>query len=533
MAYLTFKYGSFDTSLNNQPVPDISLNTSFNLTQAGSTIGSTVNLTINGLLVASGELNSRSNANATQTAPPTSFSNLLGLISGFRAAFSKDYQELSLKCKNSNSNLLPDQFSSGNIKVANFNINANNNDPNMLFSAQYSAELIIEQTGMKYILDNAYYVSSIQNSYSIENLDTLSYYGHIGNTINMYPRLSGAYLPTYRITRTLGATGKDTKDGALFNAKRCVSGLIANDIAYTGVLYNLSVFERNTSIELSEIDGTYTITDTCTAISGTGAPSYTENFTINHSMDENLKRTATINGTIQGLGSGWTNSWDHLKPSTLDNMSGFYKAPAQSKYLSASGAFENIKSLLYGRILATTFPSGINSFTPHQYVRHASFPNYTGLFNPIPASISVEHDLNRGAITYNYSYDTRPVNLISGSLSESLTVEDTYGVRSYAQLPILYARPIFQDLGTSSSFSRTASYEAQFPSQQRATSNTNASTIDDILNQFDPKKMEPSTQTSNTINGIDSKLTKDDTDLDVINGKYRRSKTWLYQKKIT
>ena len=528
MTYLTFKYGSFNTATNNQPVPDISLNTSFNLTPAGSPIGSTVNLTINGLLVvATGELNSRSNAN--QTTANTSHSALLGLIHNFREAFSKDYQELFLKCNNSN--LLPDQFSSNNIKVANFNINANSNDPNMLFSAQYNAELIIEQTGMKYIKDNTYYVSSIQNSYSIENLDTLSYYGHIGDTINMYPKLSAAYLPTYRITRTLGATGKDTKDGALFNAKRCVSGLITNDVAYAGVLYNLSVFERNTSIELSEIDGTYIITDTCTAISGTGAPSYTENFTINHSMDENFRRTATINGTIQGLGSGWTNSWDHLKPSLSDNISRFYKAPAQSKYLSASGAFENIKYLLYGRILATRFPSGINSSTP-QYTRHASFPNYTGLLNPIPVSISVEHDLNRGTITYNYSYDTRPVNLISGSLAESLTVEDTYGVRSYAQLPILYARPIFQDLGTSSSFSRTASYEAQFPLQQRETSNMYNSTINGILDQFDPKKMEPSTQISNNINGIDSKLTKDDTDLDVINGKYRRSKTWLYQKKI-
>lgn len=527
MASLELSYGSFSTAGLKQPVPDISLNTSFNFTPAGHIVGSTVNLTLNGVLFATGQLNTISNYNDGITnSYSTSFSNLLSLMTGFQAAFSKDYEPLSIKCNGIE--ILPDNCRSNDIKVSNFSLTPNNSDPNMLQSVQYSVEFIIEQSGsMKYITGDKYDVSSIQNSYSIENLDTLSYYGHTTPTKNMYPVFDADYLPTYRITRILGATGKDTKEGALFNAKRCVSGLISYDTSYANVLNNLTIFERSTSIDFSEIEGTYTITDNSIAISGNNPPSHTETFTINHSMDENLKRTATINGTIQGIGSGWTNSWDHLKPS-IDNssISPFYQTPQTNKYLCASGAFDTVKTLLYSRILACVFPSGINSDKP-QYSASSNFPNYTGIFNPIPASMSIDHNLNEGSISYNYAYDTRPVSLITGALSENLSVEDTYGVKAYAQLPVLWRRPIFQDLGTSSSFTRTATYDAVFPAQQRSTINIHASVVGDILDQFNPNKL------GDTIGGpyIDSKLTKDDTNIDIQSGRYNRSKTWIYQKK--
>lgn len=520
---VVLSYGSWSTSTLKQPVPDITFNTSFNTTPAGKLIGSTLNISLNGLLFASGTLNDTGNYSNQGTT--TAFMTLLTLVTGFVDSFSKDYQTLTLQC--GSDDILLDTINSNNVRVNSFNLTPNGNDPNMLRSIQYSADLVVETTGgMKYMTDSEYYVSNIQNSYSVENLENLSYYGNASATSTHYPELSGAYYPTYRITRTLGATGKATQSGALYNAKRCVSGLIANDVLYTSVLNNLTIFERSTSIEFSEPDGRYTITDNCTAISGSSPPDYTETFTINNSMDDTLKRTVTINGTIQGLGKTWTSTWDHLRPGTSIEMTGFYKKPAISKYASASGAFDSIKSKLYNRVLACVFPTGINDKSP-PYSGSSNFSSWSGLINPTPLSINVEHDPNRGLINYTYTYDTRPVSLVSGALNENLSVEDSYGVRSYAKMDILKKRPLFQELGTYSSYTRTATYDASFPADQRATASSNDATISDILNQFDPSKAHPSNAGSPCVSGI---LTKDDSSLDVQSGKYTRSKSWIYQK---
>lgn len=516
MSSFVLKYGSY--TFSDLPIPDISLDTSFNTTAAGSIIGSTVKISLRGLIYASGDLNS------STTSSSNAFENLLSYITGLKEAFSKDYQELKLTCNNTP--VLPDNVAPHTTKVNSINFSRNGSDQNMLRTIEYNIDLSVETTGgltyIKNLDDTEFYVSNIQNSYTIENLDTLSYYGHIGSTVAMYPSLSGTYLPMYKITRTLGATGKATSGtGALVNAKKCVSGLIEKDIAFTQVINNLTVFERSSSVESSDVDGTYTITDNFTAISGVPLNPWTETFTINHTMDESLRRTVTINGTIQGLGSGWSTSWDHFK-STDKSFTPTYRLPSQSKYTCASGAYDAIKNQIFGRIACVVFPSGSGNNVPSFY-NTSSFA-YTGNINPIPVSISVDHDFNNGSITYNYAYDTRPLNLVSGSISENLSVEDSYAVRSYAQLPVLKARPLYQDLGTYSLPSRTASYDATFPPMTKITGipSSTETQINNVLNAFDPQKIHTT---------FISKLIKDDVNMDIISGKYNRSLTWNYQKK--
>lgn len=538
------KYGSY--SFTGLPVPNISLDTSFDTTSAGAIIGSTVKVSIRGLIYATGNLND--NTNYSVTTPPetgTAFTVLLSHMTGLRKAFSKDYQELSLTCNNTK--ILPDNLKPNSTKVNSISFSRNGSDQNMLRTAEYSIDLSVEATGnfgtYGPVDNKEFYVSSIENSYTIESTDTLNYYGHTSSTQKMYPQLSATYLPTYRITRTLGANGKATSGvGAVANAKKCVSGLISHDINFTNIINNLTVFERSTSIESSEIDGKYSITDNFTAISGAPINPWTETFTINHNMDDSFKRTITINGTIQGLGSGWSTSWQNF----ADNTTGtsffpVYQTPSVSKYLCASGGYSAIKSQIFNRAFSVAFPSGSGSTPGQLYYNSSRFPFYTGSINPIPLSISVDHDFNNGSITYNYTYDTRPLNLVSGSLSENLSVEDSYSTRSYATMPIISRRPIFQDLGTYSLPSRTVTYDATFPSLIRFVSgegipNTINNQISGVLYSFDPGSYRGLMLPNNVLGGvmgIISYLIKDDVNIDIISGKYSRSITWNYEKKRT
>lgn len=517
---LKLKYGTYTFT---GATPDISINTSIDTTSAGSAIGATVNIGIRGRIFANGDLNDNGNFSQT-TMPHNAFAELLFAITGMQDAFSKDYQELKLECNNTK--ILPEDIVSASTRVNSISFSPSSNDPNTLRSIDYNIDLTVDSTGiMTYIsgFRADAYVSSIQNSYSIENIDTLNYYGYTSSTSStMYPTLSGEYLPTYRITRTIGATGKEAGAGALVNAKKCVSGLIEQDVQFWQVLNNLTVFERNSAVDINPIDGTYTIVDTYTAISGAPLNNWTETFTVNHSVDETLKRTITINGTIQGLGKTWSTSMDLFKD-TSNAIKPTYQQPALSKYQCASGAFDTIQNHLYQRAISTTFPATTGQGGTVNYYGYKNvFSAYSGIINPIPLSMSVDHDESNGTITYNYTYDTRPISLVSGSISENLTVEDTYGTRSYAQLPVVGGRPLYQDLGTYASSNRTATYEGSFPYTNGILPPQTTMYINNVLSEFDPQKIQTT---------FISKLIKDDINTDIMTGRYTRSKTWTYQKR--
>lgn len=517
---LTLKYGTYTFT---GATPDISINTSIDTTSAGSAIGATVNIGIRGRIFASGKLNDNDNF-SSQVTSDLAFVELLSTISGMQEAFSKDYEELKLECDNTK--ILPENINPSSTRVNSVSFSPSSSDPNILRSIDYNIDLIVDSTGiMSYIsgFKDRVYVSSIQNSYNIESLDSLNYYGYTASrSSTMYPTLSGEYLPTYRVTRTLGATGKEAGGDALLNAKKCVSGLIEQDVQFWQVLNHLTVFERNSAVDINPIDGAYTIVDTYTAISGSPLNNWTETFSINHSVDETLKRTVTINGTIQGLGKNWSNSMDLFKD-TGTEVKPTYQQPVVSKYLCASGAFNTIQNHLYQRVISTVFPATTGADRKLNYYGYKeSFSAYSGIINPIPLSMSVDHDEANGSITYNYTYDTRPINLVSGSITENLTVEDTYGIRTYAQLPVIAGRPLYQDMGTYGSSNRTATYEGSFPYTAGFLPQQTMIYINNVLNEFDPIKLH---------NTFISKLTKDDINTDIVSGRYTRSKTWIYQKR--
>jgi len=82
--------------------------------------------------------------------------------------------------------------------------------------------------------------------------------------------------------------------------------------------------------------------------------------------------------------------------------------------------------------------------------------------NAVPVSNVNGKNPQTGVITYSYSYNNRPSNMIAGALSEVVTVTDIYPGDVFAQIPILGRAegPILQAINTYTARQRQLSIEA-------------------------------------------------------------------------
>jgi hypothetical protein len=74
-------------------------------------------------------------------------------------------------------------------------------------------------------------------------------------------------------------------------------------------------------------------------------------------------------------------------------------------------------------------------------------------------SISVSFNEQKGDIGYTVSYDNRPTNIISGVLTEDISINDTHPGDVFASIPIIGRKegPILQYVGTRTEYSRDVS----------------------------------------------------------------------------
>ena len=89
--------------------------------------------------------------------------------------------------------------------------------------------------------------------------------------------------------------------------------------------------------------------------------------------------------------------------------------------------------------------------------------------NSIPKSISVsDSTIADNSISYNVQYDNRPTPLISGAITESITVNDTYPTDVFASIQIMGKRtgPVFQYMNTVTNFERDVSIELVMDTQK-------------------------------------------------------------------
>lgn len=189
---------------------------------------------------------------------------------------------------------------------------------------------------------------------------------------------------------------------------------------FLGLGYNVANTVYQESIDKEA--GTYSLTETYIAYSGSGAA--LETITINQDVSESEINAISIQGTIQGL----------------NTIAGFE---------ISGNAFNN----------AETYWGGVSSESPvlAYYYARGVLPSGSWL-HPRALSRSVGRDFAAGTISYSYSFDDRPPNVIPGSISESVSINDTYPGELFSVTPVIgRSQPVLQYLNSRSEYKRSLS----------------------------------------------------------------------------
>lgn len=526
------------------PTPSVTWSYEYDQTSAGRNIGSTLRIGIQGQIYNPGTADS-------------AFSPILGpQTSALQKAFEKDFQSFTI-ISSCGSTVFP--FSTDmqtdvekGIYVDSITID-NSDDEYWRNFVSYSIQLTVPlNSGQKYGPDlNNIYISSLSDNMSVSEEDGADY---LQNT-NEYLYPSGGPLSTrfLSISRTISAQGKDRLDkraitSAIEAVKKVNEHLSFEDRINT-TFAGLKFFDKSTTQNYNDIEGSYSVTDTYKAFSGTPSEYYTHEYNISNTIDNKLKRTVSINGTIQGYNLESSASTDII---FANGDSTTTKEPAglsSNAYTVASGGFLREVDLIKDRVLNATF-SPVGSYVT-QLTNQATYGGFkidqegvnnnplihrTGWLHPVPVSYDSSHDINGGTVTYTCNFDNRPMNLIAGATSESLSIQDNHAVTGFTSTNVMYKGAIMQTLGSITVPSRSVSYNATFDTlvpelganeQDAFSSNTvlsigsyDTTQLNNIFDQFDPKRVLPGHS--------NSWVSEDNVSANFIEGTFTKTRTWNY-----
>lgn len=195
--------------------------------------------------------------------------------------------------------------------------------------------------------------------------------------------------------------------------------------------------DRIISESVDKEGGSYSIDENYILYSGDPV---VHSISINTDVQQNERRAVTVDGTIQGLSTN--DPFSHNK----------------NNYNNAKEFFD--------RVVSPNFNSGIRSLsdyssTTNTYVIPSAYywaktVSEVNWLNPIPVSKSLGRDLNAGSITYNFSFDDRAPSIVSGSVSETIAVNDTYPGQLFSATPVIGRnQPVLQYLNSRSEFKRS------------------------------------------------------------------------------
>lgn len=191
-------------------------------------------------------------------------------------------------------------------------------------------------------------------------------------------------------------------------------------------------FEANKKWQetIDEEAGTYTLNvNYLLYATGDAGSNVLENVVINHDVGENGINTVNVQGTIQGL---------NTHSGMLLGISGgqfFYDNSYDNAYLRWSG-------------LQTGVPDAY-------YYAKAIISTGNAWLHPKPLSKSFATDYSAGTITYNFTFDDRPPNIVPNSISESIQINDTYPGENFSVTPVIgRSQPIMQYLNSRTEYKR-------------------------------------------------------------------------------
>lgn len=274
----------------------------------------------------------------------------------------------------------------------------------------------------------AFAISDASESWSIEESDQISL------TFNNYT-LENPHK-VYNVSHNLNAVGKPVynTDGSYNGGApwqqasgyvRSVLGLGTGEIP-VGIFSPLmsigsgyAFANRKIQENVDELAGSYGITETFLAYHTGVAPfPVLEEFNVSQDTSEESIQTVQVQGTIKGL--------DSLQNSNMSNRN--------NAFFNASGFYNIIQSHVYNRVLGVTQSSWIH---------------------PIPLAQSISKNPNEGTVTYSFTYNDRPPNIISGSRTEDISINDTYPGQNFAVHNVIgQYRPVIQYLNSNTEYRR-------------------------------------------------------------------------------
>ena len=267
-----------------------------------------------------------------------------------------------------------------------------------------------------------YYISDAQNSWSFNETD--SYTATTGNIQDQ--------RKIYTVTHSVSAVGQRVyNSGSLASTPiQQASGYVHNVIGlgyntipstYLGLSSGVVAANRKIVENINPYNGTYSIEEEFSLLPSGQLASETVSITIDNDLGSLTK--VQINGTITGF-----------------NSSGVL-SKSVNNYINAESYWAAISGSLYSR--ANSYYGGSYSL------------------NTVELSRSVGKNYQEGTISYNYSYDNRPANLISGALSEDIQISDIYPGQIINILPVIgRSQPIIQYVNSRSEYKRTLQVNA-------------------------------------------------------------------------
>jgi len=253
---------------------------------------------------------------------------------------------------------------------------------------------------------------------------------------------------SYRITHNVNATGKThyspegIKLKAWEQARKFVQSRLSNSITdYPNIFGQIGSgtlnlvntyrgFNHVRTEQLSEPAGTYSITETWFIASGLAYENF--NMSLSSSIDAPFV-SLSIDGTIKGL--------SEISPSGFGGNATIGK----TAYTNALNKYNQITN------------SGQFGLTSDVYKRANNTVSVQ--LNSQPRSISIGSNQYTGELTYNLQFDNRPTNIISGVLSETISVNDTYPGDVFAVIPVIGRKtgPVLQYIGGRTEYKRDIS----------------------------------------------------------------------------
>ena len=289
-------------------------------------------------------------------------------------------------------------------------------------------------------LSPEYNISSVSETFDIAELDSVNVnFSGVGiNTV------FDSVNKFYQVSRSISANGApiyDT-DGNYVSGEpwQQASGYVYSVLGLgTGELpdnrFNIPIgsdnYKEADRVVTENIDrdgGAYGITETYTLYSGDPV---IHTIDIEQAADEAERKSVSVNGNIQGL-------------NTSDPF-----ALTKNNFLNASGFNTKINSGFNTSIRDATY------VIPSAYY-YAKSISELGWLNPRPITKSLNRNIAEGTIGYTYQFDDRPPSLVSGSIREAITVNDTFPGELFSATPVIGRnQPVLQYLNSRSEYKRS------------------------------------------------------------------------------